>query len=114
MRRGVKRARRGLSSLKNDSSYFTHRSFDFRPSTVLPDDFQPGGYLFIVLGGVREHLFQSVSIFKPVFDGKMKSNHLPMILFFALTGTLGMAIFGSIGGLATNLSLGNSISKEAR
>lgn len=57
MRRKVKRARHGLSSLNNDFSYFTHRSFDFQPSTVLPDDFEPGEYLRTVLGGVREHLF---------------------------------------------------------
>ncbi|KAJ5851473.1 uncharacterized protein N7529_010858 [Penicillium soppii] len=58
MRRRLKRVRSGLASLNRDFPYFTHHSFNFRPSIHLPDDFEPEQYLEITLNGVRKHLLQ--------------------------------------------------------
>lgn len=56
MSRKLNYLRDGISRLNREYPYFTHNSFNFRPSTHLPDEFQPEMYLEVVLNGVCTHL----------------------------------------------------------
>ncbi|KAF9894449.1 hypothetical protein FE257_007952 [Aspergillus nanangensis] len=54
--RKLKSLRSGLSRLNRDFPYFTHRTFNFRPSIQLPDEFSPEVYLGVVLAGICQNL----------------------------------------------------------
>jgi nucleoside-diphosphate-sugar epimerase len=104
MRRRLVRVWAGLASLNRDFPYFTHHSFNFRPSTHLPDDFEPEQYLETILHGVRKHLLRDpasdtkpLKLSKPVRQLTSSSQLLyaamsfRMSAFAVLVVTLGVA-----------------------